>query len=319
MVEIANLTTDEIALVNSLIQEIEEIVNKDQQWRIETILEAPDPSMTGMIQAFLSLIITNYDYSLGQFRIYPRFIKKLQDDRILVQSTTLLAPNQAEEITWQLTRSKDESFKFKIEDVNTNTISIYAEPKREKTPIPKMKDSWIKYMRTREYMKVTNKIYLKLKEEKGKKSAIEFFNDKEEFKAELDNLFGFLEGPFKIVAYIAILGMNIFDWKGVILKEGEQYRVIFDEHNELKVLEKMTPPKLTEEEYLELRQYQWDKRVEDLDLKLTIEFDYEKQRVVYKVKKVVKYQIGERERQEMIQPKDDDDVRDSRSFSMSSP
>ncbi|MHA1224584.1 MAG: hypothetical protein ACTSP3_15275 [Candidatus Heimdallarchaeaceae archaeon] len=70
-------------------------------------------------------------------------------------------------------------------------------------------------MRTIERVKRINKIYMKIKKEEGKTKAKDFFNDKEEFEEEIDNLFGFLEGSFKIIAYIAVLGVNVEGWKGV--------------------------------------------------------------------------------------------------------
>ena len=139
-------------------------------------------------------------------------------------------------------------------------------------------------MVTKERIALTNKIYMKLKEEKGKKEAKAFFDDTENYKEEVDVLFGFLEDIFQITAYIAIMGLNVNGWRGVIMKQEGGYEVIFDEFRDLEVLEDLThPQKMTEKEYLNLLTYQWKQRTRRSKIIVEIEADKEHKRVIYRI------------------------------------
>ena len=103
---------------------------------------------------------------------------------------------------------------------------------------------------------------------------------------ELDDLFGFLEGQFKITAYIAVIGSNVYGWKGVIMKKNEGYEVVFDGYRDLEALESLTEVnKMTEKEYLDLIAYQWKERTKKHKLLIEIDADKDKQRLTFKIMK----------------------------------
>ena len=284
MVQTANITEDELEQVNQFLFTLENIVNEKRQWEIETIIEGE--GLEGVIQAFLSMIIANFDQSIAKFRVYPRFVKKLEDGRIRIHSSTRISPTETMDITWTLTHPKGEFQKLVIETINSMTVPIYEESRGKRTEIPRLDENWKSFMRTIERVKRINKIYMKIKKEEGKTKAKDFFNDKEEFEEEIDNLFGFLEGSFKIIAYIAVLGVNVEGWKGVILQKNGEYEVVLDGFRDLEALESLTTiEKMTEKEYIELLKFIWKERTKKANLKIEIEIQKEKRRLIYKVKK----------------------------------
>jgi hypothetical protein len=164
------------------------------------------------------------------------------------------------------------------------TVPVYEEPRTERTEIKRLGDNWRSFMKAYEKVEMINRIYMKLKEEQGKTKAKAFFKDQEIFEEELDNLFGFLDGPFKIASYIAVIGVNVHGMKGVIMKKNKKYEVVFDEFRDLEALESITTSKkMTENEYLDLIEYQWKQRVKKFKLIIDVEYDRENKRIIYKI------------------------------------
>ncbi|MCG3216053.1 MAG: hypothetical protein KAS63_05030 [Candidatus Heimdallarchaeota archaeon] len=284
MVQSVNINDDDLELINQLLVSIENIVNEKRLWDIETILEGE--GLGGVIQAFLSMLIANFDGSLSRFRIYPRFMKKLNDGKIRVHSSTRISSTENLDITWTLVTPKGEYQKLVIASMNSLTVPIYEETKRKRTEIPRLEENWKSIMRTKERVEWINRIYMKLKEEQGKQKAKEFFDDTESFNEELENLFGFLEGSFQLIAYIAIMGANVNGWKGVIMRKDEDYEVIFDDFRDFEALDNLTShQKITEKEYLDLLLYQWKQRTKKSGFKIEIVVDKTKRRITYLLKK----------------------------------
>jgi hypothetical protein len=284
MAQSVNVSEDEQELVNQFLVNLETIINEQRQWEIETIIEGE--GLEGAIQAFLSMIMANFDKELARFRVFPRFVKKLENGKFRIHSSTRISPTDNVDMTWTLKHPKGEFQKLSIESVNSMTVPVYEAPQRERTEIIKQGEKWKGFMRATERIKLINKIYMKLKEEQGKTNAKTFFKDKEEFEENLDNLFGFLEGEYKITAYIAVIGLNVHGWKGVIMKKKEGYEVIFDGYRDLEALESLTVAnKMSEKEYLDLLTYQWKERTKKYKLLIEIEVDKEKQRIIYKIMK----------------------------------
>ena len=65
MAQSVNISDDEMELVNHFLMNLETIVNEQRQWEIETIIEGE--GLEGEIQAFLSMIIANFDKELARF------------------------------------------------------------------------------------------------------------------------------------------------------------------------------------------------------------------------------------------------------------
>ena len=282
MVQTVNITEGELELINQLLVNLETIINEKKLWEIESIIKGE--GLEGVIEAFLSMLIANFEDSLVRFRIFPRFMKKMQDGKIRIHSSTMMSPTETMDITWTLITPKGEFQKLVIESINSFTVSMYEEPKQVRSEIPKLDLNWRSFMHTKERIEQTNKIYMKLKEEKGKKEAKAFFDDTENYKEEIDVLFGFLEDQFKIAAYIAIIGANVKGWKGVIMKLDEGYEVIFDDFRDLEVLENLTcPQKMTDEEYLDLLSYQWKQRIRRSKTVIEIEAEKDKKRIIYRI------------------------------------
>ena len=300
MAQSVNISEAELELVNQFLVSLETIVNEQRQWEIETIIEGE--GLEGALQAFLSMIIANFDNELARFRVYPRFVKKLDDGKFRINSSTRISPTDNVDITWTLKHPKGEFQKLVIESINSMTVPIYEESRRERTEIIRQDEKWKGFMRAVEKVKLINRIYMSIKEEQGKTKAKAFFKDKEEFEEEVDALFGFLEGQYKVVAYIAVKGANVYGWKGVILKKDKGYEVVFDNYRDLEALESLTEVnKMTEKEYLDLLTYQWKERIKKYKLIIEIEVDKEKQRLTYKIsnkpppaKKTKKLVKGER-------------------------
>ena len=284
MAQSVNVSEEEQELINQFLVNLETIINEQRQWEIETIIEGE--GLEGAIQAFLSMIMANFDKELARFRVYPRFVKKLENGKFRLHSSTRISPTDNVDMTWTLKHPKGEFQKLAIESVNSMTVPLYEESRRERTEIIKQDEKWKGFMRATERIKLINKIYMKLKEEQGKTNAKTFFKDKEEFEEDLDNLFGFLEGQFKITAYIAVIGLNVHGWKGVIMKKKEGFEVVFDGYRDLEALESLTVAnKMTEKDYLDLLTYQWKERTKKYKLIIEIEVDKEKQRITYKIMK----------------------------------
>ena len=284
MVQTVNISEDEQESINQFILSLENIINEDRQWEIETLLEGN--GLEGVIQAFLSMIIANFQNTMSRFRIYPRFIKKLENNKIRIHSSTKISPIENMDITWTLVHPKNEFQKLVIASINSMTVPIYEETKSERTEIPRLDEKWKRFMLALRKVDLINKLYIKAKEESGKTKAQAQFNDKVEFLDEVDNLFGFLEGPFKYIAYIAVMGTNVDGWKGVIMKNGEDYKVIFDGFRELEALESLTAAKkMTEKEYLDLLSYQWQQRTKSCGIQIVIDVEKSIQRITYHIKK----------------------------------
>ncbi len=282
MVQTVNITEGELELINQLLVNLETKINEKRLWEIESLIQGE--GLEGVIEAFLTMLIANFDDSLVRFRIYPRFMKKLQDGKIRIHSSTMMTPTENMDITWTLVTPKGEFQKLAIESINSFTVSMYEEPKQERSEIPKLDINWQSFMQTKERVEQINKIYMKLKDERGKKEAKAFFDDTENYKEEVDVLFGFLEDLFKIAAYIAIIGVNVKGWKGVIMKLDEGYEVIFNDFRDFEVLEDLTnPQKMTEKEYLDLLTYQWKQRTRRSKIVVEIEADKEKKRIIYRI------------------------------------
>ena len=82
MVQSVNISEGELEQINQFLITLENIVNEGKQWEMETIIEGE--GLEGVIQAFLSMIMTNFDQALAKFRVYPRFIKKLENGNVFV-------------------------------------------------------------------------------------------------------------------------------------------------------------------------------------------------------------------------------------------
>jgi hypothetical protein len=284
MVQSVNISEDDLEQVNQFLISLESIVNEGRQWEMESIIEGE--GLEGVIQAFLSMLIKNFDQSLTKFRVYPRFIKKLENGKIRIHSSTRISSTESMDITWTLKKPRGEFQKLVIENINSMTVAIYEEPKQERNEIPKLDKQWKGFMRAIEKVYMINRIYMKLKEEQGKTKAKAFFDDTKEFELEIDNLFGFLEGPFKFIADIAVMGSNIDGLKGVILKKNGDYEVVFDDYRELDALDSLaTSKKMTEKEYIDLITYQWKQRTKKSKLLVEIIVDKEKKRITYILKK----------------------------------
>jgi hypothetical protein len=284
MVQTVNISENELELINQLLLSLESVVNEKRQWEIETLLEGD--GLEGVIQAFLSMIIANFQNTMARFRVYPRFIKKLEDGRVRIHSSTRISPIEAMDITWTLKHPKNEFQKFVISSINSMTVPIYEETRRERTEIPRLDEKWKGFMLAVRKVDLINKMYMKVKEDSGKQKAKTLFNDKIEFLEEVDNLFGFLEGPFKYISYIAVMGANVEGWKGVIMKKNGSYEVIFDGFRELEALESLTTAnKMTEKEYIDLISYQWKERTKSSGIKIEIEVQKDIQRIIYRIKK----------------------------------
>ncbi|MFW9851784.1 MAG: hypothetical protein ACFFDS_02485 [Candidatus Thorarchaeota archaeon] len=281
-----NISEDDLEQVNQFLVSLETIVNEGRLWEIESIIEGE--GLEGVIQAFLSMIITNFDQSLAKFRVYPRFIKKLENGKIRIHSSTRISSTESVDITWTLKKPRGEFQKLVIESINSMTVAIYEESKQERNEIPRLDEKWKGFMRAVEKVDMINRIYMKLKEEQGKTQAKAFFDDTKEFEQEVDNLFGFLEGPFRFIAYIAVMGSNVDGLKGVILKKNGDYEVVFDDFRELDALDSLTSTKkMTEKEYVDLLTYQWKQRTKKSKLLVEIIADKEKKRITYKITKKI--------------------------------
>ncbi len=284
MVQTVNISENELELINQFLLSLESVVNEKRQWEIETLLEGD--GLEGVIQAFLSMIIANFQNTMAKFRVYPRFIKKLEDGRIRIHSSTRISPIETMDITWTLKHPKNEFQKLVIFSINSMTVPIYEETRRERTEIPRLDEKWRGFMLAIRKVDLINKMYMKVKEDSGKQKAKTLFNDKTEFLEEVDNLFGFLEGPFKYISYIAVMGANVEGWKGVIMKKSGSYEVIFDGFRELEALESLTTvKKMTEKEYIDLISYQWKERTKSSGIKIEIEVQKDIQRIIYRIKK----------------------------------
>ena len=284
MVQTVNISENELAYINQFLLSLESVVNERRQWEIETLLEGD--GFSGVIQAFLSMIIANFQNTMARFRVYPRFIKKLVDGRILIHSSTKISSTENMEITWTLRQPKNEYQKLLISSINSMTVPIYEETRSNRTEIPRLDEKWKVFMLAVRKVGLINKMYMKTKEESGKQKAKMLFNDKTEFLEEVDSLFGFLEGSFKYVSYIAVMGANVEGWKGVIMKKSGNYEVIFDGFRELEALESLTAvKKMTEKEYIDLIKYQWIERTKSSGIKIEIEVQKDIQRIIYRIKK----------------------------------
>ena len=284
MVQTVNISEDELEFINQFLLSLEAVVNEERQWEIEALLEGD--GLEGVIQAFLSMIIANFQNAMAKFRVYPRFIKKLEDGRILIHSSTRTSPLESMDITWTLIHPKNEFQKLVLSRINTMTVPIYEETRGKRTEIPRLDKKWKGFMSAVRKVDLINKMYMKVKANSGKQKAKLLFNDKTEFLEEVDTLFGFLEGPFKYISYIAVMGANVDGWKGVIMKKNGDYEVIFDGFRELEALESLTTAKkMTEKEYVDLINYQWKERTKSSGIKIEIEVQKDIQRIIYRIKK----------------------------------
>ncbi len=284
MVKTVNISEDELEFINQFLLSLEAVVNEERQWEIETLLEGD--GLEGVIQVFLSMIIANFQNTMAKFRVYPRFIKKLEDGRILIHSSTRTSPLESMDITWTLKHPKNEFQKFVLSRINTMTVPIYEETRGERTEIPRLDEKWKGFMSAVRKVDLINKMYMKAKVDSGKQKARILFNDKTEFLEEVDTLFGFLEGPFKYISYIAVMGANVDGWKGVIMKKNADYEVIFDGFRELEALESLTTAKkMTEKEYIDLINYRWKERTKSSGIKIEIEVQKDIQRIIFRIKK----------------------------------
>ncbi|MHA1302484.1 MAG: hypothetical protein ACTSQE_01690 [Candidatus Heimdallarchaeaceae archaeon] len=280
-----NISEWELEEINQLFYTLENIINEQRHWQIETIIQASEEGMQGAIQAFISMIITNFENSLARFRIYPRYMKKMKSGEIRIHSTTRTAPTENEDITWVLTHPQGEFQKYVICGMNSTTVAIYGEPKTKRTEIPRLHQRWIAFMKAKQKVEMINHLYMSLRKELGVRKTKELFIIRPDFHEELDELFGFLEGMFKIVAYIAIMGCNVYGWTGIILKQDNGYDVVFEDYKELEALEALVAPeKMTEKEYIDLLNYQWKKRTAGTNIEIKMEVDKEKGRLIYKIR-----------------------------------
>ena len=293
MVQTVNISEDELEFINQFLLSLEAVVNEERQWEIETLLEGD--GLEGVIQAFLSMIIANFQNTMAKFRVYPRFIKKLEDGRILIHSSTRTSPLESIDITWTLIHPKNEFQKLVLSRINTMTVPIYEETRGKRTEIPRLDEKWKGFMLAVRKVDLINKMYMKVKVDSGKQKAKLLFNDKTEFLEEVDALFGFLEGPFKYISYIAVMGANVAGWKGVIMKNNGDYEVIFDGFRELEALESLTTAKkMTEKEYVDLIKYQWKERTKSSGIKIEIEVQKDIQRIIYRIKKTIAKKKGKK-------------------------
>ncbi|MCK4972394.1 MAG: hypothetical protein KAS52_03680, partial [Candidatus Heimdallarchaeota archaeon] len=181
---------------------------------------------------------------------------------------------------------KNEFQKLVLSRINTMTVPIYEETRRERTEIPRLDEKWKGFMSAVRKVDLINKVYMKVKEDSGRLKAKKLFDDKTEFLEEVDTLFGFLEGSFKFISYIAVMGANVDGWKGVFMKKSGNYEVIFDGFRELEALESLTTAKkMTEKEYIDLISYQWQQRTKSSGIKIEIEVQKDIQRIIYRIKK----------------------------------
>ena len=295
MVQIINLSQEEQELVNQFFMKIENIINEGKEEEIENII-APNSVVEGVLQAYMSMLIRNFKDTLGRFRIYPRYIKRMNDGSIKIHSSTQIAPGETEDLTWSLIEVEEDLPKLVIESISNRTIPIYEAAKNPKTEIPVLGEKWKHTIRTQERVELINRMYMKIKEQKGKQQAKMFFNDSEKFDEELNEIFSFLEGEYKLVAYIALIGANVYGWKGKIFQNEDNYEIIFNEFKDLEVLERIADlKKMTEKEYIELIRYIWRKRAEKQGAKIKIEIEKEKERITFRIpKKKTKIITGER-------------------------
>ena len=110
MVQTVNVSEDELELINQFLLTLETVVNEKRQWEIETILQGE--GLEGVIQAFLSMIMANFQNSMAKFRVYPRFMKKLENGKIRIHSSTRISPTESMDITWTLKYPESEFQKF---------------------------------------------------------------------------------------------------------------------------------------------------------------------------------------------------------------
>lgn len=282
-----NVNDEEQEMINHLLINLESVINNGKTMALEDIVGGD--GIVGVIQAYLSMLISNFEQSLARFRVYPRFVKKLRNGKIRMHSTTRISLTETGDITWTLVQPKGEAQRLVIESINTLTIPIYEESQRARTEIPRLDITMKEYLQSYEKIKTINKIYTKIKKEQGKQKAKAFFDDSDEFNEEVDQLFSFLEGSFKIVAYIAVMGLNVNGWKGVIMKKDNEYEIIFDRFKDLKALEQISDfNKMTEDEYLDLLKYKWNIRTKKSGLKVTITVDKSKERIVFGIKPMPK-------------------------------
>ena len=285
LVQVVNLNETELEEINQLLYSVETIVNEQRHWEIETVIQSEDLAAQGVIQAFISMIINNFENSLARFRIYPRFIKKMSNGEIRIHSSTRISPTENEDITWILNNPMKEFQKLVITGLNNTTVAVYEEPKQERIEIPRLNENWIRLMDAKMRVQMINKIYTYLTSNLGKNKAKQFFDDKEFFQEELDELFGFLEGIFKVVAYISIIGENVYGLKGVIFKKKDMYEIIFDNYKDVEALHSLAnPEKMSEKEFLNLLSYQWRKRLEGTNVSIKLIVDETKNRLIYQVK-----------------------------------
>ena len=293
MVQTVNISEDELELINQFLLSLESVVNEKRQWEIETLIEGD--GLEGVIQAFLSMIIANFQNTMARFRVYPRFIKKLENGRIRIHSSTRISPTESIDITWTLKQPKNEYQKLVITSINSMTVPIYEETRSDRTEIPRLDEKWKGFMLAVRKVDLINRMYMNAKVDSGKQKAKKLFNDKIEFLEEVDTLFGFLEGPFKYISYIAVMGANVEGWKGVIMKKNGDYEVIFDGFRELEALESLTTvKKMTEKEYVDLIKYQWTERTKSSGIKIEIEVQKDIQRIIYRIKKTPSKKKGKR-------------------------
>ena len=278
-----NVNEEEQEMINHLLINLESIINNNKTMALEDIVGGD--GIVGVIQAYLSMLMSNFEQSLARFRVYPRFVKKLKNGKIRIHSSTRISPTETSDITWTLVQPKGEAQRLVIESINTMTIPIYEETQRERTEIPRLDINMKEHLQSYEKIKTINKIYTKIKKEQGKQKAKAFFDDSDEFNEKVDQLFGFLEGSFKIIAYIAVIGSNVNGWKGVIMKKENEYEVIFYRFKDLEALEQIPDSnKMTEIEYLDLLKYKWNKRTKKSGLKVIITVDKSKERIVFGIK-----------------------------------
>ncbi len=292
VVQLVNISEIELEEINQLFYTLENIVNEQRQWDIESVVRSSNEAMQGIISAFISLIINNFENSLARFRIYSRYIKKMKDGKIRVHTTTRTSPTEHEDITWILCYPENEFQKLVICGMNTSTVPIYDEPQYNRIEIPRMDQKWISFMKAKQNVEIINHFYMALKDAIGVKKTRQLFIIHPNFKEELDELFGFLEGIFKVVAYISIMGANVYGWKGIILKKKEGYDIIFDNYRELESLDVLLEhDKMTNEEYIDLLNYQWKKQLEGLDTEVKISVEKEKRRIIYTVREKKKRKV----------------------------
>lgn len=295
MVKTVDVSQYEQELVNQFFRKIEEIVNEGKEEEVEEIIEK-ETMMGGAINAYISMLIGNFKEKIGKFRIYPRFIKRMEDGSIKIHSTTQISPRETAELTWSLKLDEDFMPRLVINGISSKTLPMYNTPGNERIEIPKIEQKWKQEVATKERIEMINRIYVKLKKMKGKQQAKRFFDDSEKIKQDIEEMLGFLEGEYKLAAYIAIMGTNVYGWKGRIFQSEKEYKVVFNEYKDLQELEKLAEiEKMTEEEYVELIRYIWRKRAEKMKMKVKVEVEKEKERITFIIpKKKIKVITGER-------------------------